>query len=198
MIKKPVSLLLSILLVSITGCLKYTQNKGLNIYIQYKDAKFSGKSITVINFKEPNYARGKGKLAGTIFHENLLKSKIFYLVKLSNNSDWSKFGKTEEEMLKTAIDEGKNDKTDFILVGSINKYIFGGLNKTEVDIKVRIIEVKTGITYFMCEYSKSDLKKDVSHPFKTNITKSSDLPDKILYEMSEQIIKKLIQEKNKD
>lgn len=196
MIKKKIGFaLLLIFLVLFTGCLPYKQANGLKIYIQQKEPGFSGKSILILNFKEPDYAITKGKLAARIFHETVLKSKIFYLVKLLNNSDWNEFGKTEEEMLKTAIRIGKKYKTDFILAGQITDYVFGGLNKTKVGIRVRIIEIKTGITYFMCAYVKSDIKMDVSPPFKTKITDLSDLPDALLYKMADDIVKKLMLKK---
>jgi hypothetical protein len=196
MIKKTIGFsLLLIFLYFFTGCLPYKTDKGLQIHIQYNKPDFSGKSILILNFKEPNYAKNKGKLAGRIFHETVLKSKIFYLVKLINNSDWNEFGKTEEEMLKTAIKTGKKHKTDFVLAGRITDYVYGGLNKTKVSIRLRIIEVKSGITYFMCSYAKTDIKDDVSHPFKTKMVDLSDLPDKLIHIMANDIIKKITSEK---
>ncbi len=191
MIKYFSVLILAILFISGCMSLKSYEKKGLNIYIQQKEPNYKRKSLMVFNFKEPDYAQGKGKLAGLIFHKNLLSSNKFYLVGLNNNSTWDQYGKTEEKQLKAAIDEGRAQKVDFIFVGEIVDYVFGGLNKTRVTVKVRVIEVKTGITFFMCEYGKTNLGKDISNPLSTKMTDSSDFPSKVLDDIAKKIILKL-------
>ena len=111
-------LVLILIMIFITGCmsLKSHEDKGLNIYIQQKGPNYKRKSLMVFNFKEPDYAQGKGKLAGLIFHKNLLSSKKFYLVGLNNSSTWDQYGKTEEKQLKAAIEEGRTQKVDFVFV----------------------------------------------------------------------------------
>lgn len=165
--------------------------KGLNIYIQQGDYDFSRKSIMVLNFKEPDYAKTKGKHAGLVFHKHLLNSKKFYMVSLNNNSTWYQYGKTEEEKLQTAMKEGREQNVDFIFVGEIIDYVFGGLNKTKVRVKARVIEVKTGITFFMGEYTKTDLGKDISYPLSTKLTNTSDIPNKVMNKIAKKIIFKL-------
>ena len=179
------------LIISISGCMAYDKNKGLNIFIHQAEFDYSRSSIIVFNFRKPNYTESAGRIAARTFHQKLLESKLFYMVRLNNNSSWDRYAETEEEMLKTAMAEAKALKTRFVLLGEVEDFIFGGLNKTRVKLKVRIIDVHSGVTYFMCSYVKTDIGKDKPYPLTTKITPNSMLPDRLLEEMAVKIIQKI-------
>jgi TolB-like protein len=161
------------------------------VYIKHNKPNYKNASIMVLNFKEPDYAKAKGNIAGIIFHKELLKSQKFHMVELFNNSTWYKYAKTEEEQIKIAIEKGKENKSDYIFIGNILEYIFGGLNKTRVKIRARVIECKTGITLFMCEYTKTNLGEDKSYPMSTKMTDFSTIPQILLIKMAKDIVDKL-------
>jgi hypothetical protein len=77
---------------------------------------------------------------------------------------------------------------DYILVGELKEFYYGGINKTRVKIKVRIIEVQTQTTIFLADNYEEHIGKDPSYPMDTKLTNRSRDP-KIV---AERVVKELI------
>lgn len=170
------------------GCTMLKKDEGINITLKLEREKLHLSSVLVFNLKEPQYAEGNGAYVGELFHVNLLKSKKFKVVSLYTNSPWSRLGESEEERLMNALEEGRNLKFDYILVGELKEFYYGGINKTRVKIKIRIIEVPTETTIFMADNYEEDMGKDPSYPMDTKLTNRS-LDPKIV---AERVVKELI------
>lgn len=175
-------------LVGMTGCTALTGDKHLNVVLNLKREKLNQSTILIFNFKEPLYANGTGTFAAEMFHIHLLKSKKFKVVSLLNDSPWPRLGENEEERLLILLENPRAQNFDYILVGELKDFYDGGINKSRVRMKVRIIEVKTKTTIFLAEHAKESKGKDPHYPMDTKLTKKSRGP-KIL---TEKIIKELI------
>lgn len=167
------------------------ENKNLKIYINLKKKGIDKASILIFNFKEPEYAESKGKIAASIFHKYLLKSKKFHVVSINNNSSWVKLGETEEERLKNAIKSGKEKNFDYIFVGELTKYIYANVNNSEVGMKIRIIDTNKGKTFFYAEDSKKQQGADPSFPLDTKLTDKSKKPELLIEEIAKELISKI-------
>lgn len=181
-----------VILVSLSGvfqgCIMVPKNKNLKVYIHLEREELKDASLMVFNFKEPSYAEGSGAVVADLFHKTLLKTKKFRTISLQKISPWSRLGLTEEERLATAMKDGIKKNFKYILVGEILDYLYGGLNKTKVTIKVRIIELHTRKTIYYAENKKQNLAKDPSYPLETKLAEPSLEPAKL----SEFIVKELV------
>jgi hypothetical protein len=181
-------IVVQLIVLMLVGCAMLKKEEGINVVLKLERENLHHASILVFNFKEPRYAEGDGKHVGELFHLNLLKSRKFKVVSLYSNSPWSRLGESEEERLMNALEEGRSMDFDYILVGELKESYFGGINKTRVKIKVRIIEVKTKTTIFLAENYEEDIGKDPSYPMDTKLTNKSRDP-KIV---AERVVKELI------
>lgn len=179
------------LVLAAVGCSMFYQDKGPNVVLKQKRENFKTSSILVFNFKEPSFAEGKGQVVADLFHQALLKSKKFKVVSVNNRSEWFRLGRTEEEQLQYALKEGAEQKYDYILVGSIEDYYYGGLHKTRVRLKIRLLEVATNITVFLAENRKDEGGKDTSYPMDTRLSTPSRPTDAVAEKAVTELVKKI-------
>lgn len=184
-------LIILIVLSFLFSCFYIQENKNLKIYVNLKKKGIDKASLLVFNFKEPSYATDKGKIAASIFHKYLLKSKKFHVISINNNSAWIKLGETEEERLKNAIQIGKKSNYDYILVGELFDYIYANVSKSKVGIKIRIIDTKREKTVYFAEDSKQEEGIDPSFPLDTKLTDKSKKPEILIEEIAKEIISKI-------
>lgn len=186
--KKIFSVLLIVMITA--GCGALNRNKDLDVVLKLDREKLKQSSILIFNFKEPSYAEGAGAYAAEVFHTHLLKAKKFKVVSLDTLSPWGRMGNTEEERILALLEDGRDRKFDYILVGELKEFYYGGINKTRVQIRVRILEIATRATVFLADNYKED-EGDASHyPMNPNLAKQAKTP-KIV---AEKIIKEFINE----
>jgi hypothetical protein len=159
--------------------------------VQLTGKNLAKSSLLVFNFREPPHAAGMGAYIAERFHINLLKSKKFKVVGLYNNSPWSRLGETEENRLLNALEECQDKNFDYILVGELKEFYDGGINPSRVNIKIRIIEVRSQITIFLAENYKESRGKDPSYPMTTKLSKRSKNPKILAEKIIEEFIKKM-------
>lgn len=174
-----------------TGCFLHEPNRNLNVIIEHKKKDFRKASLLIFNFKEPVHAEGKGQIVSALFHKHLLKEKKFKVASVYNNSPWHRLGETEELRLRNAVKEGAAKQYEYILVGDITTWFYGGLNKTRVGLKIRLIDVKKGVTVFMAENSRDKKAKDPSYPLDTKLGKTSVRPEALADYVTWELVKKM-------
>lgn len=182
----------AVLLIVMTAaaCGTLNRNKNLDIVLKLDREKLKQSSILIFNFREPSYAEGAGAYAAEVFHTRLLEAKKFKVVSLDTSSPWGRLGETAEERILTLLEDGKDRQFDYILVGELKEFYHGGINKTRVKMRVRILEVTTRTTVFLADNYKED-EGDASHyPMNPNLAKQAKSP-KLL---AEKIIKEFIRE----
>lgn len=170
------------------GCGALNRNKNLNVALKLDREKLKNSSILIFNFREPSYAEGMGIFAAEVFHTHLLESKKFKVVSLDTSSAWGRLGETAEERLLTLLEEGRDRKFDYILVGELKTFYYGGMNTSRVNMRVRIIEVPTRTTIFLADNSKEAASTDRHRPMDTRLAKKA-IDPKLL---AEKIIKEFI------
>ncbi|MCP4217876.1 MAG: hypothetical protein GY765_24755 [bacterium] len=184
--KKTAYLLLAVLFLS--GCAVMVPNKDLNVALKLKRENLDQSTVLVFNFKPPDYAPDCGTQLSEMFHMELLKRKKFKMVSLYNDSKWYRLEDLEEKRLLIAIEEGKEKGFDYILLGDIKEFFYGGINAGRVRITIRLIEVKTQKTILLVEDYKEHKGKDPTYPLNTKLSKRSRSP-RVL---SEKIVKELV------
>ncbi len=172
-------------------CALYKGEKGPKIIIHLERDNLVDSSLLVLNFAEPHYARGKGVAVAEMVHEILLESKKFKVVTLDTSSFWSFIGDSEEDTLLEALKYPRAKEFDYVLLGELTDYYFGGLHPTRVYMKIRIMEVKTKTTIFMAAHGLQSKGKDPNYPMQTQLTQQSPNPINLADEIFRQIIKKL-------
>ncbi len=179
------------LILMFTSCFLREPNRNLNVIIEHKKKDFRKASILIFNLKEPDHAKGKGTEVAALFHKHLLKGKKFNVASVYSNSPWSRLGETEELRLQNAVREGREKKYEYILVGDLQKWFYGGLNRTRVGLKIRLIDVKNGVTVFMAENEREKVAKDPSYPLDTKLGKTSVRPEVLADYVVWELVKKM-------
>ncbi|HLP59685.1 MAG TPA: hypothetical protein VK186_12675 [Candidatus Deferrimicrobium sp.] len=186
---KKVSAILIIMLLSV-GCAALQQDHNLEVFLNLPRKNLARSSILIFNFKEPAYANGAGVLAAELFHSRLLKTKKFKVTGLLTDSPWSRLGESEEDRILYLLDDNKAQNYDYILVGELKDFYYGGINISRVKMKVRIIEVKSKTTIFMAENANADSGKAPQYLMDTQLTKKAKSPQFL----AEKMVKELVNE----
>ncbi|MCP5104549.1 MAG: hypothetical protein GY950_14280 [bacterium] len=173
------------------GCMSLQKDKNLNVILKIPREKLPLSSILIFKFKEPAHAQGKGSLAAEMFHSHLLKTRKFKVVSLDTANPWGRLGETEEERLLNLLEEGKEKQFDYILVGELKEFFYGGINRTRVRMKVRIIEVTTKTTIFLAENAKEARSKDPHYPLDTKLAKKAKGPETLTEKAIKELIEKI-------
>lgn len=173
------------------GCGVLNSNKNLNVVLKLEREKLKRSSILIFNFREPSHAEGTGIFAAEVFHTHLLESKKFKVVSLDTSSAWGRLGETAEERLITLLGEGRDRKFDYILVGELKEFYYGGMNTSRVKMRVRIIEVPTKTTIFLADNSKEAESKDFHRPMDTRLAKKAKDPKLLVEKIIKEFIRKI-------
>jgi len=191
-ISKSLTALAALLLILLHSfCASLDDRDPLQVFIQHKRENLWKHSLLVLNFQEPDYAKGAGATVAEMFHIQLLKSRKFKVVSLFTLSQWSVLGGNEEERLQLAIEEAQDRGFDYLLVGELKDFYDGGINQSRVDLKIRIIEIKTLITIFLAQCHSQSEGKDTSYPMTTKLTRRSHAPVRLVDEIIRQMLKKM-------
>lgn len=186
-----VVLVLAALLLPLASCSVIRKEKPLNIPVHMERKNLDKASILVFNFHEPEHARGEGAYVAERFHLNLLKSKKFRVASLFNDSPWNRIATAEEERLMLALEEGRKQKFDYILVGRLIEFFDGGATSTRVQLKVRIIEVSSRTTIFLAEHGSQAKSKDPSYPIATKLSRRATHPRQLAEKLIKEVIRKI-------
>jgi len=187
--KKINALLLMVILM--VGCAALQPEKTLEVFLDLNRKNLDRSSILIYNFKEPSYAVGAGAQTAELFHSRLLKSKKFKVVGLFTESPWPRLGESEEERILYLLDDEQAKNFNYILVGELKDFYYGGINISRVKMKIRIIDVKTRTTIFLAEDAKGDSGKDPHYPMNTRMTTKADSPQVLAEKIVMELIKKI-------
>ena len=180
-----------LVVLTIMGCGVLNRNKNLDVALKLDREKLKQSSILIFNFKEPDYAEGSGVFAAEVFHTRLLESKKFKVVSLDTSSPWGRLGGTEEERLLALLEEGRDRSFDYILVGEVKDFFYGGMNTSRVKMRVRIIEVPTNTTIFLADNSKEAESTDLHRPMDTRLSEKAEDPKRLAEKIIREFIKKI-------
>jgi hypothetical protein len=179
-----------LVLLLAAACAVAGKRNPVNVPVQIQRENLHKASILVLNFKEPDHAKGMGIFAAERFQVNLLQSKKFRVVSLYTSSHWERISDVEEERIINALQEPKARGYDYILLGELKAFYDGGINRSKAGLKVRIIETATQTTVFMAEQFKESTGKDRHYPMNIKLSTRGKHP-KMLVEL---IIRDMLKE----
>jgi hypothetical protein len=179
-----------------SGCSIFNKNKYLNVTVHLPRQNLDESTILVFNLKEPYYAEGMGAVVAELFQLNLLETRTFKVVSLYADSPWARIADTEEKRLLQALEEAKARDFQYILVGELRDFYYGGMNESRVHMKIRIIETSTRTTVFLASNYMDSRAKDPSYPMQTKLTKRSKHPKQLAGKVVREFVKE-IKKRNK-
>lgn len=103
--------------------------------------------LTVLPFESPSYYPEIGMYTAKLFFQQLLEKKEFE-VSFSQYADWRERGRSWIGKTEMALEEGRRLGSTFILIGSVDQYMFGNITSNRVMVTARLIEVSTGETIY--------------------------------------------------
>ncbi|MBW2553114.1 MAG: hypothetical protein KAS98_13805 [Deltaproteobacteria bacterium] len=109
--------------------------------------------LAVLPFESPDYYPEIGMYTAKLFFQKLIERREFKEVSFSQETNWYERGGSWNGRTELAVEEGKSLKSDYILIGSIERYQVGHITSNGVIVTVRLIEVETEETiYFATGY----------------------------------------------
>ena len=109
--------------------------------------------LAVLPFESHDYYPEIGMYTAKLFFQKLLERREFKEVSFSQETTWSEKGGSWNGRTELAVEEGKTLKSDYILIGRIERYQVGHITSNGVIVTVRLIEVETEETiYFATGY----------------------------------------------
>lgn len=180
-----------------SGCSMFYKNKHLNVTVHLPRENFNDASILVFNLKEPYYAEGMGAYVAELFHLQLLETRTFKVASLYTDSPWDRIADSEESRLMQALQEAKDRNFQYILVGELRDFYYGGMNDSRVTMKIRIIEVPTRTTIFLASNYIAGKSKDPSYPMQTKLSKPATAPKKLSETVVREFVNELIKRNKK-
>jgi len=184
-------LLLFMSAVFLQNCSILRQDKGVSVVVHLDRENIGEASVLIFNFKEPAHALNAGAVTAEMFHLELLKTKVFKVTALHSQSSWARIADTEEERLLAALQEAQAQSFDYILLGDLRSYIHGGLDKTAVEMKVRLIEVKSRTTIFLATGQSRHQGKDNTAAMATQLQNLSHPPQLLIQKLVRKFIREL-------
>jgi hypothetical protein len=163
----------------------------VRIVVDLQRQDLARSSLLVFTFKAPAHAEEKGALATALCQELLLEKRLFRVAAQDTRSPWNRLGDGEEAQLRTALAEGEKQGFNYILAGEITDYVWGGMNRTRVGLKLRIIDVRTRITVFFAEHRLEKEPQEKSSPLTARLSAPADAPDLLLKQALGEIIDRL-------
>jgi len=163
-------LILIFVILFLSACLIHQDTTQRDIFLKGKVKSPQEKSLLILKFSSPSYDRRVGKIAAEIFHQELLKSNKFGKVMLNNDFHWIVKYRDEETSIKNALSFAREKGVSLLLLGWVEKAVYGKLTDTEVIIKVRLIDVKSLKTLWYERDRKITKAKERSYPLETKLS----------------------------
>ncbi len=164
------NLFIIILGLILSSCLININHAKRDKFLKGKIENPEVKSLLIMRFKTPNYDNRIGKLGAEIFHQEFLRKNVLKKVVLDNYTEWTVKYKDEESSIKNGIRIAEKKGYDLLLLGWVDKIVYGKLTGTEIILKIRLIEVKTKKTLWYERDYKRTKALDKSYPIETKLS----------------------------
>lgn len=148
-------------------------------------------SLLVFRFREPSEAAGKGVLLAQYSQEILLQRRLFRVISPNTDTPWERLGESEEQRLLQALAVGVERGYDYILVGEVGQYVYGGLQASRVELKVRLIETRSRATVFFARHMLQAAAREASYPMDTQMSEYSLHPDRLARRVLTELLARL-------
>ena len=104
--------------------------------------------FAVLPFESPYYSPEIGMYTAKLFFQKFLEREELKEVLFFQGTDWYEKGGSWNVRTERAVEEGRRLKSDYIIIGSIDRYLVGYISSNSVTVTVRLIEVETGETMY--------------------------------------------------
>ncbi len=151
----------------------------------------SNKTIVIFGFSSPSYAPQIGTTVSRIFHQELLKRQTIKKVVLKENTRWLMEG-DEEESIKNAINLANKMGFDLVLLGWVDKVVYGKLTNLEIILRIRVISIKDKKTLFYSYKREVKESKDLSYPLDAKLSLQTPYLEDVIREMANSLISKML------
>ncbi len=184
-------LLLGIVFAIFISCSLYTPPKSREeTFIKTKITSPSSKNLLILGFSYPGYDPEIGKKVSQIFHQEILKKRKLKRVVLKENLLWTMEG-DEEESISNALRISDKMGFDLVLLGWVDKIVYGKLTPFEITLRIRLISVKNKKTLFYAYKREVKESKDLSYPLDQKLSIQTPYFEDVIRDIAEKLVSKM-------
>jgi hypothetical protein len=154
----------------VSSCILKVNDTKRDKFLKGKIEQPESKSLLILQFKTPFYDSKIGKTTAEIFHQELLRKNILKRATLDTQTEWVVKYKDDETSIKNALSIAKKRGFDLILLGWVDKIVYGKLTGTEIILKIRLIEIKSKKTIWYERDIKKTKAHDKSYPIESKLS----------------------------
>jgi len=179
----------------ISSCIITTNHTKRDKFLKGKIEQPESKSLLILKFKTPLYDNDIGKVGAEIFHQELLRKNILKKAVLDNQTEWIIKYKDDETSIKNGIKIASEKGFDLVLLGWIDKIVYGKLTGTEVVLKIRLIDVKQNKTLWYERDLQKSNAHDKSYPIETKLSEPAPPVEATLRKLSRKMVSNMFASK---
>ncbi len=168
-----------------------SRRSGPDVFLDLQRGDLGTSSLLVFTFAEPAEAAGKGALAATACHELLLAARTFRVVALDARTPWERMGESEESRLLSVLAAGQRQGYDYVAVGEVTDFVYGGSGRARAGARLRIIDTRSRVTVFFAAQRLEEAGHDKSYPLDTRLGVPAPSPEQLLRQALDRILRRL-------
>ncbi len=171
-----------------TACVHLKAPAAVNVILKKEGLDFTGKKVAIPDFSVPEHGAGLGVSFADILQSILMERAVFAETSRDLPVVWTHPGETLESRFGGLAEAAEQRGFDFILIGEVERLFYGGLEDTTLDLKLRLIDVRTKKDFFVARHKAVSTTKDQSYPLDTKLTTPADSPRMLAEKTLRQIV----------
>ncbi len=178
-------------LLFIFSCSLYSPPKSREeTFLKSKVTSQREKKLLVLRFISPGYDKSVGVEVAKIFHQEILRTGKLKMAKLREKIRWE-MSEDEESEIEYALRIANEKNFDLLLLGWIDKMVYGKLTPLEIVLRVRLLSVKDKKTLFYLYKREVKESKEREYPLETRLSVLTPPVEYVLRDMAKEIIEKM-------
>ncbi len=155
-------MLLIIVTLLTNSCHNQALRDNIRVHIDQTGLFEKQQKVLVINFMQPDYLGEEGAILAEKSQQTLLASGKFQIIAAKTDFDWARSGSSFEDQLKEVFKIAKD--FDYLLIGKIEKFLYGSATSTCVELSIRLIRIKDRLTLYYASLDKEQTARDSKAP----------------------------------
>lgn len=185
-------LLLSFFFLGSSACVRAGAQNQVSVIVKEEGLDFKGKKLAIPDFSVPEHGQDLGVAFADSLHYILMERSIFAEISRHLPVVWNHPGETLETNFAGLAETAAQRGYDYVLIGVVERLFYGGLEDTVLELKLRLVDCRTGKAVFVAGRKAVSKPSDPSYPLDTKLTMPADSPRRLAEKTLRQIVERLL------